>query len=66
MDYGKSGNPATRKNAPRHVEHNAKGTDKNPYGQPAPKAELLAKMKAAGRGEEGVRGAKQPITCSGR
>lgn len=47
MDYGKSGNPATRKNAPRHVEHNAKGTDKNPYGQQAPKAELLAKLKAA-------------------
>lgn len=47
MDYGKSGNPSTRKNAPRHVEHNAKGTQKNPYGQQPPKAELLARMKAA-------------------
>jgi hypothetical protein len=47
MDYGKSGNPSTRKTAPRHVEHNARGTKKNPYGQQPPKAELVARMKAA-------------------
>ena len=47
MDYGKSGAPLKGKKAPRHTEHNAKGTDKNPFGQPAPKAELLARMKTA-------------------
>lgn len=46
MNYGKSGNPKTGKNTPRHAEHNAKGTEKNPFGRPAPKAELLARMKA--------------------
>ncbi len=53
MDYGKSGNPSTRKNAPRHVEHNAKGTDQNPYGQHAPKADLVARMKAAAEAKKG-------------
>jgi hypothetical protein len=47
MDYGKSGAPKTGKGTPRHREHNAKGSDKNPFGQPAPKAELLARLKAA-------------------
>jgi hypothetical protein len=47
MDYGKSGMANKAKNAPRHAEHNAKGTEKNPFGQRAPKAELLARMKAA-------------------
>jgi len=47
MDYGKSGAPKIGKNAPRHAEHNAKGSSKNPYGKAAPKAELLARMKAA-------------------
>lgn len=47
MDYTKSGAPKGPKGAPRHSEHNAKGTDKNPYGRNAPKAELLARMKAA-------------------
>lgn len=48
MDYGKSGAPKKgKKNAPRHSEHNAKGTAKNSYGKAAPKAELLARMKAA-------------------
>jgi hypothetical protein len=46
MDYAKSGNAAPRKNAPRHVEHNAKGTPQNPYGQQPPKTELLARLKA--------------------
>ncbi|KEP68625.1 cobalt chelatase [Thioclava dalianensis] len=47
MDYSKSGGAKQSKNAPAHTEHNAKGTDKNPYGKAAPKAELLARMKAA-------------------
>ncbi|SDF70021.1 hypothetical protein SAMN04488117_106188 [Celeribacter baekdonensis] len=47
MDYGKMGAPKRGKNAPKHDEHNAKGTSKNPYGTKTPKAELLARMKAA-------------------
>lgn len=47
MDYGKSGNAKPSKHAPRHNEHNAKGTDKNPFGDRATKAELLERMKAA-------------------
>lgn len=47
MDYGKSGAPKTGKAAPRHKEHNAKGTAQNPFGRQAPKAELLERMKAA-------------------
>ncbi|WP_376876651.1 hypothetical protein [Albirhodobacter sp. R86504] len=47
MDYGKSGAPKKGKNTPRHQEHNAKGTDKNPFGDGQTKAELLARMKAA-------------------
>ena len=47
MDYGKQGAAKSAKNMPRHKEHNEKGTDKNPYGKAAPKAELLARMKAA-------------------
>lgn len=48
MDYGKTGGPVKKgKNAPRHKEHNAKGSNKNPFGQSATKAELLARLKAA-------------------
>lgn len=47
MDYGKSGGPQKSKGTPRHAEHNAKGTDKNPFGTRETKAELLARMKAA-------------------
>lgn len=46
MDYSRSGSAKAGKNTPRHSEHNAKGTDKNPFGRPAPKAELLARLKA--------------------
>lgn len=46
MDYGKSGAPNKGKNTPRHSEHNAKGSAKNPFGQRESKAELLARMKA--------------------
>lgn len=35
------------KNKPRHAEHNAKGTKKNPFGKQPDKAELLKRMKAA-------------------
>ena len=47
MDYGKSGANLKGKKAPRHLEHNAKGTDQNPFGDRFTKAELLARMKAA-------------------
>ncbi|MFS4581035.1 hypothetical protein [Phaeobacter sp. C3_T13_0] len=47
MDYKKSGNAKQGKNRPRHQEHNAKGTNKNPYGARETKSELLTRMKAA-------------------
>lgn len=47
MNYAKSGAPKPGRNAPRHKEHNAAGTDKNPFGAPKAKSELLARMKAA-------------------
>ncbi len=47
VDYGKSGAPKSGKNTPRHSEHNAKGSEKNPFGGRETKAELLARMKAA-------------------
>jgi hypothetical protein len=47
MDYGKTGAPKSGKSAPKHQEHNAKGTSKNPYGARTDKAALLARMKAA-------------------
>ena len=47
MDYAKSGAPRRRKGTPRHAEHNAPGTDANPFGKRPEKAELLARMKAA-------------------
>ncbi|WP_168199189.1 hypothetical protein [Pseudorhodobacter turbinis] len=47
MDYGKSGAPNKGKNTARYSEHNAKGSDKNPYGSQESKADLVARMKAA-------------------
>ncbi|MBC7153870.1 MAG: hypothetical protein H5U19_04505 [Rhodobacteraceae bacterium] len=47
MDYSKSGGAKTGKGTPRHKEHNARGTEKNPFGEHETKAELLARMKAA-------------------
>jgi len=47
MNYKTTGAPKKGGNAPRHDEHNARGTNKNPFGQRAGKAELLARMKAA-------------------
>lgn len=47
MDYGKSGGVRQDAKAPRHKEHNERGTAKNPFGDTGAKAELLARMKAA-------------------
>ncbi|WP_291840950.1 hypothetical protein [Limimaricola sp.] len=47
MDYSKSGNPKTGGRKPRHAEHNAPGSRKNPFGQRPDKAELVARLKAA-------------------
>jgi hypothetical protein len=47
MDYKDAGHIKQRGNTPRHNEHNAKGTSKNPFGRDSTKAELLARMKAA-------------------
>jgi hypothetical protein len=47
MDYSKSGSAKAGKNQPRHKEHNAPGSAKNPFGTRPTKAELLARMKAA-------------------
>lgn len=47
MDYGKTGAARKGTNAPRHAEHNAKGSRKNPYDKTEDKAALLARMKAA-------------------
>jgi hypothetical protein len=47
MDYNAAGTVRKGTNAPRHSEHNAKGSAKNPFGAQPQKAELLARMKAA-------------------
>lgn len=47
MDYGKTGAARKGKNAPRHAEHNAKGSRKNPYDKAEDKTALLQRMKAA-------------------
>lgn len=52
MDYSKSGNAKFGKGTPRHVEHNAKGTDKNPFDKRETKAELLVRMKAAAKAKK--------------
>lgn len=57
MDYGKSGAAKRGGNTPRHSEHNAPGSEKNPYGGRADKAELLARMKAAAE----ARKAQKPL-----
>lgn len=47
MDYGKQGGVKPGQNKPKHNEHNAKGSDKNPFGRAKPKAELLERLKKA-------------------
>lgn len=49
MDYNKSGAAKAGKNAPRHSEHNAYGTNKKPFGARPTKQDLLARMKKAGQ-----------------
>ena len=43
-DYSKQKSGTAAKGQPKHSEHNAHGSDKNPFGRPKPKAELLAKL----------------------
>lgn len=52
MDYSKQGGARLGSNKPRHAEHNAKGTAKNPYDKKADKAALLERMKAAAKKQE--------------
>ena len=47
MDYSRMGGARMGSNKPRHAEHNARGTKKNPFGKQADKTELLKRMKAA-------------------
>jgi|GEM_PF-256976 len=47
MNSKTSGAPKKGDKTPRHAEHNARGTDKNPFSKQGTKAELLARMKAA-------------------
>ena len=49
MDYKKPGAGNAGKKAPRHVEHNAKGTTGNPFGPREAKSDLVARMKAAAK-----------------
>ena len=46
MTFKASGARNSGKNAPRHKERNAPGTDKNPFGKRPSKEDLLARMKA--------------------
>ncbi|MCD9148144.1 hypothetical protein [Pseudophaeobacter flagellatus] len=47
MDYSKKGGPRMGRNSPRHAEHNAKGSQKNPYDKRDDKSALLGRMKVA-------------------
>lgn len=55
MDYNASGAVKKGKNTPRYSEHNAKGSDNNPYGAKAPKSELVARMKAAAEAKKAAK-----------
>jgi hypothetical protein len=46
MDYKAQGTPKKGGKIPRHNEHNAPGTDKNPFGKRPSKEELIARLKA--------------------
>ncbi|MCE6949497.1 hypothetical protein LAZ29_00830 [Cereibacter sphaeroides] len=43
-----------KKNTPRHSERNAKGTAQDPFAPGSPKADLLARMKAAAEAKRKV------------
>jgi len=47
MDYSKQGGSRMGRNKPRHSEHNAKGSAKNPYDKTTDKSALLERMKKA-------------------
>ena len=47
MNYKAAGAPKPAKGNPRHAEHNARGTEKNPLNRKDDKAALLERMKAA-------------------
>lgn len=49
MDYSKMGASKNGKNQPRHKEHNAPGSGKNPFGRPRPKSELVEKLAKAAK-----------------
>ncbi|ARE83768.1 Cobalt chelatase [Roseovarius sp. EC-HK134] len=46
MDYNALGASKKGGKIPRHKEHNAPGTDKNPFGKRPSKEELIARLKA--------------------
>ncbi len=46
MDYKAAGAPKKGNKIPRHKEHNAPGSDKNPFGKRPSKDELVARLKA--------------------
>jgi len=46
MDYKAAGAPKKGNKIPRHTEHNAPGSDKNPFGKRPSKDELVARLKA--------------------
>lgn len=49
MNSKSSGAPKKGNRTPRHAEHNARGTEKNPFARQGTKADLLARMKAAAK-----------------
>ncbi|GHF04908.1 hypothetical protein GCM10016455_27740 [Aliiroseovarius zhejiangensis] len=53
MDYKAAGAPKPAKGAPRHAEHNARGTEKNPLNRKDDKTALLKRMKAAAEARKG-------------
>lgn len=60
MNYGKSGGVRKDARAPRHREHNARGTEKNPFGAADAKADLVARMKAAAEARKAPEGSAEP------
>lgn len=54
MGRGRSKEPLPKKNTPRHSERNAKGTAQDPFAPGSPKADLLARMKAAAEAKRKV------------
>ena len=46
MDYKAASAPKKGNKIPRHKEHNAPGSEKNPFGKRPSKEELVARLKA--------------------